>query len=344
MDEVIVESYQPILDVAIPVIDSLMESGRTRLIVPDIPEFWGLGLDVSNLIRSLYPDVELNLYREGKLTNRFANRRRDNISIRQLEIDIEGANFLPEIPKSAVFQIALLSSPDSTSKISVVAKKTRGDIPKNSVFSSIATKIPLPEQSRSMTLFLAYMGNTLVQTYFHTENAAIRYRDQKNQESTAYPVSLQPTYSLKRDTFEFIQEPLRWNGVIRYFMDAIDIITKKSSVDELMEQKYRRYQDAKSYIRDTIPLWFRLIECFAHGYSFDSVLDDIHCTPIYRGLFLSKTMAALMHFANKDTVNSPETRNIVDSYNREYAIPHGKPPLTVQQLCHSGDARLTSNY
>ncbi len=328
----VVESYQPVLDIALPLVEDMVEFDRARLVVPNIPKFWGLGLDVAALIHRLYPSSILAIY-NGR--DCIIEPRYKETNIKTLQLDIEGANFLPQMesPTSSRFQTTLLLSDSSSEKISISARGTKGKQKENILFKTISERIQLQTQIHLISLFFGYLSDFPIRTVFQDFEPLFRYRG-KEIEGDAYPASLKHEHVLREKTFRFIREPLKWNGISQRLASAITVIAGQP-LEDVVERNYPNRPEEKDMIKSLMPYCYALIECLVEGLSFDVFLQTIGCKPPYTSMFLSKPLRTIKYFANPDTIKSHTVQNIVNKYNQEYAKRQGKRTLTVDELCYA---------
>lgn len=336
----VLEKQLFLLDAALPTFDELAKKGRATIVSPTMDSN-GLAFDISNLAHRLHPFTDLVIKRRDGVTRKFDSRftpkpvRRYTIEI---EID-ESKKWEPEYSGSSRFPITILRSPETSQKISVVARGAV-DPMNNGLINAIRQLVPLPEEKQKVSLFLGYIHDFRAHTFFYDPEHLFGYQG-KVRQGLNYPVSTQQEILLSPETFRFIQEPLIWNGLSHWAFIAFNVMAGKDSIDEIIRDRYPNEPEFPvKRIDEAKPFCFGLMEALVEKLRFEVLFGEFRCPDEYTGFLLSQPLKSLQYHANPDTVDGEAVKKLVRVYNREYAEPSGKKLITPNDLCYATRPQL----
>ena len=226
--------YGPILDPAIEVVKELTQHGEAEVYVPLHEEAAGMAVDLNRLLIRLYPYIESEIYRPGRLPIIVHGDQDPNA--RQLRIRYVFRREPFEMPKPNKF----LSYPDATiidlddegkhqvdyhTQISSTAKNilyhaTSGRRnPFFRVLENNGIKLPRETDTDKITITLGYQSiipfsvNTFFQRFTHVGEFS---RTQVDRGGYLYPVSSKDRHELDYNSWRFFSLPLFWDSWSQY--------------------------------------------------------------------------------------------------------------------------------
>ncbi len=346
---VALERYEPVLEPSLRVIHELVRTGEADIEVPiRFPEAVGLAVDIDKLVYRLNPhiDREIIIPKEIRIKKLFG-KKSEGIVNKRLKIKFTESDFL--ILSDQLFSRALLDikpeeKPQSIekSKISVTAHDAGEYRFQKSPIVDLLKENGIRFPSSRNKIVLNFKHHSMQGIYFPTifqEFSHLEIFQREDKYITSYPVSCTENHLLPFCVWDCISKPLFWNSWSVYELMSFLVLTGKKTIEGLAKENFEDLNHFKSHMEKAIPICYEIMETLIEHQSFDPLLEKLKVPKEYRGIFLAEPTRLFFSIANPDSLqNNPEKytqlKNLIDTYNREYALPKGKRAVSIEEVAN----------
>lgn len=339
MEEIKIQSYQPVLDVFLLAINNIMKK-RVKLKFSAVPEMAGLLVDTTYVMYAFCPFTKRRISYDGKIIYESKN---DSDYFLEFSLDStlkyyeEKKNYEP---------VTLIVHNKKNKKIaaftSLVKKPKKRE---HQFFSSLkkALKKILPEEKNKISIKFVYGFPFDFRVIPPYQDFDFLLRD------SYYPVSSEKSHMLIPKVWNLIAQPVYWRAKSNLLSLVFDEIIGKRSREETLDMfykldpscsKYKKYPEKCKLLRETLSraldegklIVYQFVDAYIDGKEFSEICkklpEKFRPSPLYEGLLFSLIGKAILCYARKGARGDIKERqgleNLIEAYNKEHSSVSGR--------------------
>ncbi len=296
---VVIQRTQPVLDLSFSVVEQLARTKRAEVIVPLDIEAISIAADLDNLIYSLYPHTNYQMYLNGSEISRPDRYPRSSSSC-NIKYFLQKANFEHIDPRE------FSSFPDRTwikhaesgeSNIVVGARSpTFPDDRKSRLLKDLLHNGYFMPRENMFVMEFTYefpLGLEVTMPYQELLSKGILRRGSRFVD--IYPVSTLSDAVLDEDVFRFFSDPITWNNRSNSCVTAFNHMTGKEKYDNIHAGKY-----TEKVVEAAKALEISVVEIIESALrSGTDYIKTSRCSPQYTGIYLGKIVGSIRALCNQ---------------------------------------------
>ncbi len=289
--------YQPILDVAIPVVEEFVSDGRAKVVTGTHPDAVGMVIDLITLINRFYPHFDTKAsIKDGRPINfTYERKRKDGIEHKVLEVELNSdINFNTNQDESYAHTTILDvdKKMEFPSKISVYSGNFDKPHYHHALIKTFRYYINVKDPIDEIVLQFAYMSLSSFKSHASYQSFDPLEIRENNRGSIikCYPVSIKENHKLERSVWDFFHLPVFWDAWSEWQSETLCMLGG-GTIEEIANRYGEDLDRVQEHTKKGKAFCYELIEQDINGDgNFGTICNKYNCPPYLRGVFLSRTL------------------------------------------------------